>query len=411
MSANSFSGAPCEIHGTAEPGFEAVREAFYANRAALGTGGGAFAACVDGHLVVDLCAGESRRGVAWNSETLGVFFSATKGLTALCAQILADRGLLDIEQPIAFYWPEFARNGKQQVTVRQVLDHSSGVIEIPGYADLFQWDGSGFDRYEEVCRRLENATLAWVPGTRHGYHAATFGYLVAKLIQIVSGKSLGTFFAESVARPLDVEVRIGTPEHLHWRVPEFSDASLGRPTDPDRARLWDAWHDPTTLSGKSFLAKSDGNGLDHIASMMNRPRTLVAELGTSNATGTARAIARIYAALACGGKLGPASLLSRERIVEWSRESFNGIDAVSLIPWRWALGYHLQSAALTLGGRQPGPFGPNIDAAFGHVGHGGQAGAADPERRVAVAFLRNQLTSGFRLPALLTDALYRCLLS
>jgi CubicO group peptidase (beta-lactamase class C family) len=104
-------------------------------------------------------------------------------------------------------------------------------------------------------------------------------------------------------------------------------------------------------------------------------------------------------------------LLSRERIVQWSRESFNGIDSVSLMPWRWALGYHLQSAALTLGARQPGPFGPNIDGAFGHVGHGGQVGAADPERRVSVAFLRNQLTGGFRLPALLSRALYQCLVS
>jgi CubicO group peptidase (beta-lactamase class C family) len=410
MAAKAAAGAAAEIHGATEPGFETVREVFYANRAALGTGGGAFAACVDGNLVVDLYAGEARHGVPWSAETLGVLFSATKGLTTLCAQILADRGLLDIEQPVAFYWPEFARNGKQHVTVRQVLDHSSGVIEIPGYADLFQWDGSGFDRYQEVCNRLENATVAWPPGTRHGYHAATFGYLLGKLIRIVSGKSLGTFFAESVAGPLQVEVRIGTPKHVHWRVPEFSDTSLGRPTDPDRARVWDAWHDPTTLSGKSFLAKSDGNGLDHIASMMNRTNTLEAELGTSNATGTARDLARVYAALACGGELGPARLLSRERIVEWSRESFNGIDAASLIPWRWALGYHLQSAALTLGGRQPGPFGPNIDGAFGHVGHGGQAGAADPERRVSIAFLRNQLSASFRLPALLTHALYQCLL-
>jgi len=400
-----------DVRGTADPNFESVREVFHANKAALGTGGGAFAAYVDGDLVVDLYAGEARPGVPWSADTLGVLFSATKALTTLCAQILADRALLDIGQPVAYYWPGFAQNGKQQVTIRQVLNHSSGVIEIPGYAGLFQWDGSGFDQHEEVWDRLEHATPAWPPGTHHGYHAATFGYVIAKLIYAVSRTTLGAFFAGSVASDLQVEVRIGTPEHFHPRVPQFADISRARPADLRRASLWDTWHDPGTLSGKSFLAKSDGNGLDFIGSMMNRGRILSAEIGTSNATGTAGDIARIFAALACGGELGGVTLLSRERTAEWSRESFNGLDAVSLLPWRWALGYHLQSAALLPAGHATGPFGPNIDGAFGHVGHGGQVVAADPQRRVSIAFLRNHLTEGFRLPVMLTEALYRCLLS
>jgi CubicO group peptidase (beta-lactamase class C family) len=399
---------PGQVEGTVAPGFEPVWDAFEHNRRDLGDGGGGFAAFADGQQIVDLYAGEARPGVRWGPQTLGVLFSATKGLTTICAQILSDRGELDIDQPVAAYWPDFARHGKETVKVRHVLSHTAGVLELPGYQNLLTWNGAGFDEYEEISRRLEDARLCWTPGTRQGYHAATFGWILAKLIQIIAGQTLGAFFAEVVAQPLSVELRIGTPERYHSRVPIFSD-KFSRPSDPDRAKIWDIWHDPGTLAGKSFLAMKDGNGFDHMPELMNNPRILAAEIGTANATGSARDLARLYALLACGGELGTHRLLSRERVLEWAKEQAGGIDSVSLMPWRWALGYHLQSAALTANGRWPGPFGPNLESAFGHVGHGGQVGGADPERHVAVAFLRNQLTDSFRLPSMLVQAVYQCL--
>jgi CubicO group peptidase (beta-lactamase class C family) len=390
-------------------GFERVQAAFELNCEDLGGGGGAFAAYVEDQLVVDLYARNARPGVTWGPETLSVLFSATKGLTTLCAQILADTGRLDIDLPVAAYWPEFARNGKEEVKVRHILNHTAGLLELPGYAHLLTWDGAGFDAYDEIARRLEDARLCWSPGSRQGYHAATFGWVLARLIYLITGKSLGSYFAEAVAEPLNVELRIGTPDRYHTRIPFFSDVSTARPSDPERAKIWDIWHDPESFSGKSFLAKKDGNGFDHMADLMNKPRILAAEVGGANATGAARDLARVYALLACGGTLGTAHLLSHERVFEWAQEQTRGIDAVSLMPWRWALGYHLQSDALTVGGRRPGPFGPNVAAAFGHVGYGGQVGGADPEHRVAVAFLRNELTDSFRLPSLLAEAVYQCL--
>ena len=403
------AGNEDQVRGEVASGFAGVRTAFQANLRDLGEGGGGFAAYVNGQLVADLYAGQARPRVEWESETLGVLFSATKGLTTFCVQTLADQGKLDIDQPIAAHWPEFARNGKGGVKVKHVLSHTAGLLELPRYAELLGWDGSGFDAYEEIARRLEDATLSWAPGTRQGYHAATFGWILAELVHRITGKSLGTYFAEAVARPLGVELRIGTPNPHHHRIPIFTDVSNVRPQDSERAKVWDIWHDPSSFSGKSFLAKGDGNGFDHMHALMNMRRILEAEIGCANATGRVRDLARLYALLACGGLLGEVRLLSRERVHEWGQVQTTGIDCVSLMPWRWALGYHLQSDALTAGGRRPGPFGPNVSEAFGHVGYGGQVGGADPAQRVSFAFLRNELTDNFRLPSLLVQALYDCL--
>ncbi len=410
MPSSSEAGSENEIiRGEVASGFAPVRTVFQNNLRDLGRGGGGFAAYVNGQLVVDLYAGEARPGVRWGPETLAVLFSATKGLATFCTQLLAEQGRLDIDQPVAAYWPEFSRHGKDAVKVRHVLSHTCGLIELPGYADLLGWDGSGFDAYEEIGRRLQDAKLSWASGTRQGYHAATFGWILAELVRRITGKTLGTYFAEEVAAPLELELRIGTPHRYHDRVPIFTDVSNTRPQDPERAKVWDIWHDPNSLSGKSFLAKDDGNGFDHMYALMNMGRILEAEIGGANATGRVRDLARVYAVLACGGKLGAVRLLSPERIQEWAQVQTSDIDAVSLMPWCWALGYHLQSDALTAAGRRPGPFGPNLTEAFGHVGYGGQVGAADPSRRVAIAFLRNELTDSFRLPTLLAQALYGCL--
>ncbi len=396
-----------EVRGHVHAGFEAVRELLQREQGLLADGGGAFAVFADGECIINLYAGEARPGVPWDAETLPILFSATKGLTTLCAQVLTHQGRLDINRRVADYWPRFEKGGKDKILVRHILSHTSGVVEVPGYQELFHWDGRGFDQREEIARRLEGASPLWEPGARHGYHATTYGWLVGRLVELITGKSLGEFFAEAVAGPLGLALRIGTPSILHSRIPFFTDSSTARPADPERARIWDTCHDPTTVSGRAFLAMPDGNAFDHMASLMNNPMIQATEVGAGNATGTAYDLARMYAWLACGGVLEGKPLLSAQIIREWAREQASGVDAVSLIPWRWTLGYHLQSAALTAGGKRPGPFGPNLDTAFGHVGYGGQSGGSDCNRRLSFAFLRNHLVDNFKLPGLLLSAVYQ----
>src|SRR6266487_7188340 len=156
-------------------GFEPVRAAFEQGVSDLGDGGGAFCAYVDGVPVADLWGGTARPGEPWAYDTRAVLLSLTKGLTALCVQLLVDRGQVDVDAPVSAYWPEFAAGGKQGVLVRHVLTHTAGVLSFPGAQELLGLDGTGWDDYEAIAKGLAVATPSWEPGTRFGYHALTFG--------------------------------------------------------------------------------------------------------------------------------------------------------------------------------------------------------------------------------------------
>ena len=156
---------------------------------------------------------DARSGAAWERDTVSIVHSCTKGATALCAHVLARQGLLDLEAPVAEYWPEFARNGKETATVRMMLDHSVGVPVLRGEVapgELYDWD--------RMVARLEAEEPFWEPGTRHGYHMINFGWTVGELVRRVSGRSLGTFFREAVAEPLGIDFWIGLPEEHEHRV-------------------------------------------------------------------------------------------------------------------------------------------------------------------------------------------------
>ena len=172
-------------------------------RADLGDGGGAFCAFVDGECVVDVWTGVAGPdGRAWEEDTRAVIMSSTKGMTTLCAHILEDRGELDLDAPVARYWPEFGQAGKSATTVRQLLSHQSGAIGVPGADELLSWDGRGWKDTEAIAAAIASGEPAWEPGTRHGYHGVTFGWLVGELVRRISGQSLGTFFEAEVAGPL-----------------------------------------------------------------------------------------------------------------------------------------------------------------------------------------------------------------
>jgi len=405
------------VTGYAAPGFEPVARVLgegasvtvgeRERRADLGDGGGAFCAYVDGECVVDLWAGPAGTGGReWAQDTRAVIMSSTKGMTTLCAHLLEDRGELDLDAPVVRYWPGFGCLGKSPTTVRQLLSHQSGAIGLPGSDELLSWDGRGWDDTVALAAGVASGAPAWEPGTRHGYHGVTFGWLVGELVRRVSGSSLGAFFDAEVARPLGVAgaISIGTPATVLGSVATV----LEFPVRPGKESALRAI-DPESRSGRSVLAGAHGSlfadevGRPRFADFMNTPAVLQAQIGALGATATARALARVYAALATGEEL-----VSRASVERFRVEQVSGRDAVMAVPTRWAVGYSLEPPALVPG--IPPMHGPN-EGAFGHMGAGGQIGFADPAARVACGFVRNHLEHQ-ALPlmgACLVDVLYSCL--
>jgi CubicO group peptidase (beta-lactamase class C family) len=330
--------------------------------------------------------------------------SSTKGLTSLCAHLLEDRGALDLDALVTRYWPEFGCLGKEHTTVRQLLSHQSGAIGLPGADDLLSWDGAGWDNTVAIAAGVAAGAPAWEPGTRHGYHGVTFGWLVGELVRRLSGASLGEFFEAEVARPLDVACSIGTPANELDSVATVMEFPV-RPGKEGALLVIDA----ESKAGRSVLAGAHGSlfadeqGRPRFADFMNTPAVLRAEIGALGATATARGLARVYAALSVGEELVSRASVDRFRV-----EQVCGPDAIMRVPTRWAVGYSLEPPALVPGA--PPMHGPS-EGAFGHMGAGGQIGFADPSRRLACAFARNHLENQ-ALPlmgACLVDVLYSCL--
>lgn len=393
-----------EIHGDVASGFEAVRDAFAAH-ADLGGGGAAYAAYHRGELVVDLWAGDAG-GRPWQRETRGTWMSVGKALTTLCVQMLVDRGELEVDAPVATYWPEFAGSGKDRITVRHMLTHTAGIVGDPRITKLIDLeDGTGFDREEEILAILEDATPAWEPGEQVGYHALTFSWILGELVRRVDGRSLGTFLREEVALPLGVpDVRIGTPvEEHHLLAPMLP--MMFDPSFPDAAlELWrnilEAAREPESIPGLSLLGQGDVSVLDRPEVFDSVPGR-IAELGGTNLTGTARGVARIMAALVDGSE----GLVSRSAFDDFAEIRREDPDLVLLIPIARGTGYWRNKQLIE--GRPRG-FGPNEEA-IGHTGFGGQIAFADRVASVGAAMVRSHHTS-FPLSALmLNTALYDCI--
>ena len=398
------------VEGSVSPAFEGLRWRFA--QSDLGRGGAAFAAYVDGQQVADLWAGQAKPGTPWTKDTLATMMSATKGCAALCVQILHDRGLLDVEAPVADYWPEYAHAGKEQTTVRQVLDHTSGMLCFSDPGRLLDWAGRGWADYDEISRRIAQSPPAWVPGTRIGYHAISIGWLLQELVRRVDGRTLGAFFAEEVAGPLGLDIFIGTPSEAQERVAEVVSGSVGRLRQSAFRLFFDhVLARPGTPMAQAGISMH-GSGLPDAPRFLNLPALRAVEIPAGNGSGDARSLARMYAMLARGGELDGTRLVSTQSVDLFRTPSSRGLSA--LLP-RWlptalkgrpmsyALGYEGDfdyPAALRRFGHSPG--------AFGHLGAGGQIGFADPERKVSVGFVRNSLADWSVSTTLVTE-LYACL--
>ncbi|MCB1693597.1 MAG: beta-lactamase family protein [Pseudomonadales bacterium] len=395
------------VEGVVASGFEPVREYLAENEDKLLGGGCALAVTLEGAPVVDIWSGMAAPDKAWGENTRAVLMSATKAAAATCLAVLADRGKLDVEAPAATYWPEFAAAGKAQITVAQLLDHSAGTITIPDYESLLQWDGSGWSDIQEIERRLAGAAPEWEPGSCHGYHGLTCGWAWDALVRRIDGRSLGEFFREEIADPLNLDFSIGTASEDFKRVARVRNINLDELAPELRAVLEPLLlnnRDPAHFAGKAFMAREGVGALDRLAELMNNPRVLETEVPAGNGTATARGLARFHAMLAGGGTLEGVTLLSPETVARFTAERRTEMDTVLGMPTSRGLGFFLNLVEGPLG-RSMGP----TPSAFGHSGAGGQQGFADPERKVSVGFVRNHLTLEPFFGAGLIARVYECL--
>jgi CubicO group peptidase (beta-lactamase class C family) len=361
----------------------------------VGAGGAAFAAVVDGERVVDLWAGSAGLG-PWCRETRFVLMSATKGVVTAAIACLVDRGQLELERPVAHYWPEFAAAGKAEVTVAELLGHRAGVITVPRYEELMTPEGEGWDRTEEIVGRLAAAAPVWAPGSAFGYHGLTFSWLAGELVRRVTGASVGTVVRELVCEPLGLEFDLGTPVERQGLLARVVLPDGARPLDP---AVEEPFKDPDSLLSRMALAVEGRMPFDTPA-FFTDPRLLELELAGFNATGTARALATLYGALASARELGPAALVSPATLEQFTAERSRGTDAVLGDPGRRGVGFQLALPEV--------PWGRHEEA-FGHDGFGGQLGFADPVSRVGVGFVRSAASHDSPLLAVLIKALYDCL--
>ena len=382
------------VQGAIDPRFERVRAAFRATFDAPSELGAAVAITIDGRPVVDLWAGsrDGQRTKRWERDTLVTVFSTTKGLTALCAHRLVDQGKLDLDAPVATYWPEFAAAGKEHVRVRSLLDHRAGLPAIsqplPAEA-LFDWP------------RMTGALAAqkpwWVPDQEHGYHAMTFGWLVGEVIRRVSGKTVGAYLRDEIAKPLGLDLHIGLAASEDARCAEVRPGP--RPAGDEETLLARILRDPEGMTAKAFI-----NPMNMMTpGLLSSREWRGSEVPAANGHVTARAVARLYGALACGGELDGVRVLSRESLARCSAERSHGLDRILGVTSRFSLGFMLSQPHES--------FGPN-DASFGHPGAGGSLGFADPVARIGFGYAMNRMGSHILLdprPKSLIAALYACL--
>jgi CubicO group peptidase (beta-lactamase class C family) len=353
-----------EVHGTCDPRFESLRRTFAGNLESGADVGASFAVTIDGEMVVDLWGGWADPGQTrpWEKDTLVNVYSTTKTMTALTALLLADRGELDFQAPVAHFWPEFAANGKSGVTVAHLMSHSSGLSgwkEPITVEDLYDW--------EKATSLLAAQAPFWEPGSAPGYHGVTQGYLVGEVVRRITGKTLGTVFREEIAEPLGADFHIGLPTSEDHRVAELIPPPPGQ-------------------------GMAEGDDLPELtANMSNNPRVEVpvtqtrawrgAEIPAAGGHGNARAIARVHSILANGGEVDGRRYLSEAGCRRALELQVEGQDLVMHIPARFGLGFGLAGPSLPA---------PNPNTIF-WGGYGGSLAIIDMDARTSFGYAMNRM--------------------
>lgn len=393
MAEHGAAGRPVpagRVSGQCDPRFAAVRGELEANFTDRGETGGGVCVVVGGTVVADLWGGRAAAagGRPWQRDTLVNVFSVGKGMAAVCTARLIGQGRLDADAAVSRYWPEFAVAGKDEVTVRQLLSHQAG---LPALRERMP-EGSQFD-WAAMTGALAAEPPWWPPGSAHGYHVNTFGFLAGELIRRVDGRTIGAMLRQDVAQPLGADIHIGLPAREQQRVAEFQWAGewADGPVTPDlsqeRLMAWLAYANPPGLSGFG---------------MINSAAWRSGEIPSANAHATAAGVARMYAALAAGGALGGVRVVDPGALAAATAEQVYGDDLVLQRRSRFGLGFQLTHPER--------PFGPG-SRAFGHFGAGGSVGFCDPDAGLAFGYVTGQMGPRWQNPRnrALIDAAYASL--
>lgn len=392
---------PAPVQGYCNERFAEVGEEFRRNFSDRGELGASVAVRVGGETVVDLWGGfrDIDRSHPWVEDTICVTFSCTKGAVALCAHMLATDGELDFDAPVSRYWPEFAAAGKEGVLVRHLLSHQAGLPAVrtplpPGA--LYDW--------HQMVEVLAAEEPFWRPGSTHGYHGITFGFLVGEVIRRVSGQTVGAFLRAEVAEPLGIDMALGLDAGQHDRVAHVNGPQPPSPGDPVSPYLVKAMTEPTSI--QALMMANNGGYL--VPEEWDSPAALAAEIPATGVVANARAYAEMYGAVAHERRVGRVEFSEADIVRMGAVQSAATEDIVLFAPGRWSLGF--QKGAVTPAGIEPPARVVLSEDAFGHTGHGGSIGFADPVADLSFAYVMNQMDPDLGLSAKgqsLVDAAYR----
>jgi len=346
---------------------------FQENFEKLGELGAGVSVWQNGKPIVDLSGGfcDTTREKPWTAETLVLVWSATKGIGSACVLHALQQQKIELNSAVAEFWPEFAQGSKDKITLGQLLSHQAGLCALNQRVDVLDYDG--------VIRALETQAPFWPPGTAHGYHARTFGFLLDELIRRITGKTLSKYWEENFASPLELDFWIGLPEQENSRVATVYAAKSGKPPEP--AQFYRDLVTPGTLARKTFTSPYGLN----VISKMNDPQIRAQPNVSFGGIGSASALAKFYSMLANGGELNEQTFFSQATVERMTTTFSDGIDRVFQIPTAFSAGFMKDSRRAARG-----MFGLSATS-FGHPGAGGSHAFADPENKIAFAYVMNQM--------------------
>ena len=327
----------------------------------------------NGKPIVDLHGGfcDAGRTKPWKADTVVLVWSATKGLGSACVLHVLERQQIELDRPVAEFWPEFGQAGKEKITLAQLLSHQAGLCALDARVDILD--------YSAVIRALEVQTPLWPPGTAHGYHARTFGFLLDELLRRIAGKTLSQYWREVFAQRLNLDLWIGLPEEANARVATVYAAKSGRPPEPKK--FYSDLTTPGTLARKTFTSPY---GLNSVSGM-NTPAVRAQPIVSFGGIGSASALAKFYSMLANGGQFDGQIFFSEDTLTWMTTRLANGMDRVFQIPTAFSAGFMKDPRNST---RKL--FGTSTNA-FGHPGAGGSHAFADPNNRISFVYVMNQM--------------------
>ena len=374
-----------EIHGECDPQFSKVRETFeklYKEDREIGS---CFAVYKDGNPLVDLWGGfqDKDKTKPWQKDNLVTVYSTTKGVAAFCIALAMEKGLLKYEEKVSTYWPEFANNGKENITVGMLMSHQAGICS-PETRNVDDYYNQNL-----MSKKLAGMTPIWEPGTASGYHSMTFGWLTSELILRVTGKSLGTFFREEVGDQHEIDFFIGLPESEDHRVAELVPFEIVRNENSEQQKI--------ELTDAQKSQRNSAGTLD----IQNTKAWRQAEIPSANGQGNAAGLAKLYSLIV--PEDNSLKLLKDDTVNQMTTMQIEGRDLVLAVQVRWGVGFILNKHKII--------YGP-IEGAFGHSGYGGSCAFGDPENKIGVSYVMNRMLDNFNADGRsieLINATYDCL--